>query len=317
MPTSPIGDEEFAAIFEAVGARKTSEQLGIGLRKVFQRRRDVERRLGRPLIATGGINAAYPKAQEHPGRHTLEIENGVILVAGDAHYWPGIVTTAHRALVKACKEMKPRAIIMNGDIFDGASVSRHAPIGWEQRPSVVQELEACRDRLGEIEQAAGKIEKIWPLGNHDARFETRLATVAPEYAKVHGVHLKDHFAFWQSCWSCWINDGHVVVKHRYKGGVHATRNNVLNAGTNIVTNHLHQGKATPISNYKGTFWGVDTGTLCEPPWYQAIDYLEDSPPDWRSSFVVLTFHNGEMLTPEFVYRHSDGYVQFRGKVWNV
>jgi hypothetical protein len=257
------------------------------------------------------------RSSEHPARINLEIEDGCILVAGDAHYWPEIVTTTHKALVRACKEMQPRAIIMNGDIFDGASVSRHQPIGWEKRPSVVLELEACRERLAEIEQAAGKIQKIWPLGNHDARFETRLASVAPEYAKVNGVHLKDHFAFWESCWSCWINDGDVVVKHRLKGGIHATYNNVKTAGTHIVTNHLHQGKATPVTNYKGTFWGIDTGTLCEPPWYQALDYLEDAPVDWRSSFVKLTFRKGRMMQPQFIYLWQPGQVEYQGRVWDV
>lgn len=303
-------------MFSSIGAAETARNLKMEIRDVYRRRKRLERIHG-TAIQNPNPHPSIKSKDDHPARHHLDIENGVILVAGDAHYWPGIVTTAHRAFVKAIKEMKPRAVIMNGDVFDGASVSRHAPIGWETRPSVINELEACRDRLGEIEYAAGKIEKIWPLGNHDARFETRLATVAPEYAKVHGVHLKDHFAFWQSCWSCHINDSHVVVKHRFKGGMHATRNNVMNAGTNIITNHLHQGKATPINNYRGRFWGVDTGTLCEPPWYQAIDYLEDNPVDWNSSFAVLTFHKGQMLTPELVYRHSDGWVDFRGKVASV
>ena len=315
MGASNVSDEEFAQIFESLGSTETAERLGIDKRNVDRRRRRVEQKLGRALVSPNGSSVL--KTEDHPGRLQLDIENGIVLVAGDAHYWPGIVTTSHKALLKACKEFAPVAIIMNGDIFDGASVSRHSPIGWENRPSVIHELEACRDRLAEIEQAAGKARKIWPLGNHDARFETRLATVAPEYAKVHGVHLKDHFAFWESCWGCHINDSHVVVKHRFKGGIHATYNNVKAAGTNIVTNHLHQGKAVPVNTYRERLWGVDTGTLCEPPWYQAIDYLEDNPVDWNSSFAMLTFRKGQMLVPEMIYRHADGEVDFRGRIHSV
>lgn len=32
--------------------------------------------------------------------------------------------------------------------------------------------------------------------------------------------------------------GHTTIKHRWRGGVHATRNNAVNAGVNFVTAHL-------------------------------------------------------------------------------
>lgn len=258
-----------------------------------------------------------------PHRIEFEIENGTVLIGSDAHYWPGIISTAHRAFVKACSEMpNVKAVIMNGDVFDGASVSRHPPIGWESSPSVVEEIEACKDRLGEIEAALskqpGKIQKIWTLGNHDARFETRLATVASEYAKVHGVHLKDHFPTWVTAWSVWINDG-VVIKHRYKGGIHATHNNTIGAGKTIVTGHLHSLKVTPFTDYNGDRWGVDTGTLAQVGGPQFLDYMEDGPANWRSGFAVLTFVDGRLLWPELVHviDEAAGLVSFRGKVWRV
>jgi hypothetical protein len=254
----------------------------------------------------------------HPHRILLDIEDGIVPVGSDAHYWPGIVTTAHRALVKFCREFEAKipAVIMDGDSVDGARISRHPPIGWETRPELVAELEAAQERKREIEGAAPNARRIWPLGNHDARFETRLATVAPEYARINGMHLKDHFPFWESCWSVWINDD-VVVKHRYKGGVHATHNNTLNAGKTMVTGHLHSLKVTPLTDYNGTRWGVDTGTLAEPEGPQFIDYTEDGPKNWRSGFAVLTFHKGRLLWPELVHVIGEGEVEFRGKVHSV
>lgn len=253
---------------------------------------------------------------EHPARLQLDIDAGVVLIASDAHYWPGEPTTMHRAFVRACKEMRPSVVIMNGDVFDGASVSRHPPIGWETMPTVKQELEACQERLGEIEIAAEKARKIWPLGNHDARFETRLAMQASEFKGVDGVHLKDHMPLWEACWSVFINDC-TVVKHRFKGGIHATHNNALWSGRTMVTGHLHSAKVTPLTDYNGTRWGVDSGTLCEAPWPQAIDYLEDNPVNWRSAFVVLTFHKGRLLQPELCLQHAPGQVEWRGRVWDV
>ena len=254
--------------------------------------------------------------EEHAARLDLDIENGAVLIASDAHYWPGVVTTMHRAFVRACREMQPRVVIMNGDVFDGASVSRHSPIMWETRPTVQQEIEACQERLGEIEQAAGKAQKIWTFGNHDARFESRLALQVPEYANVEGMHLKDRFPLWQPCWSAFVNDN-TVVKHRFKGGIHATHNNTLWAGRTIVTGHLHSAKVTPFTDYSGTRWGVDSGTLCEAPWAQAIDYLEDNPVNWRSAFVVLTFHKGRLLQPQLALQHGPGQVDYQGRVYDV
>ena len=187
-------------------------------------------------------------------------------------------------------------MVSNGDAFDGASISRHAPLGWEKRPTVIQELETCKERHGEVEAAAGKARKIWNLGNHDSRFEARLAAVAPEYANVHGMHLADHFPVWEKAWACWVND-EVVIKHRWKGGLHAVHNNTVNAGKTVVTGHLHSLKVTPYSDYNGTRFGVDTGTMadCFGPQFE---YIEDNPRNWRSGFAVLTFHRGRLLWPE-------------------
>ena len=312
-PLSPDVLRETAATYLSCGSQvEAARVLNISRATLQHRLNEAYRR-----------NIVESAPPETPHRIYMDIDDGVALVGSDAHYWPGIVSTAHRAFVKACSDIpNVRLVCMNGDVFDGASVSRHAPIGWESRPSVVQELEACQERLGEVEAAIskqpGKVRKAWNLGNHDARFETRLATVAPEYAKVHGVHLKDHFPNWETAWSTWINDD-VVIKHRYKGGIHATHNNTVNAGKSIVTGHLHSLKVTPFSDYNGPRWGVDTGTLAQVGGPQFIDYLEDGPTNWRAGFSVLTFHKGRLLWPEVVHVIDEeaGLVSFHGMVWHV
>ena len=257
-----------------------------------------------------------PAPREHPERVVWDIQSGVVIVFSDAHYWPGKASTAHRALVKFCKEIKPFGIVANGDVFDGASVSRHAPIQWEGRPTVKQEIEIVQERLGEILKAAPKAKRAWSLGNHDARFESRLATVAPEYANVHGMHLKDHMPEFDPCWSVWINDN-VVVKHRHKNGIHSAHNSTMWAGRTMVCGHLHSMKVTPLTDYNGTRFGVDTGTLADPFGRQFTDYMEDNPRNWRSGFAVLTFHCGRLLWPELVHVLEEGIVEFRGRVYNV
>ena len=321
-----VSDTEFVRMFEALGPNALARELGYTtVRPVFSRRERLEQKLRRKIVAPRDTKSLLRDSGiENPARLHLNITDGVVIVGSDSHYWPGEVSTAHRAFLHFCKEMKQelRAVIKNGDELDGATISRHAPIGWEKRPSLIEEIDAVKERLGEVEKIiGGACPLYWPLGNHDARFSTRLAHVAPEYARVHGVQLKDHFPFWKPCWSLFINDD-VVVKHRIRGGMHATRNNALNSGRTVITGHLHSLKVTPLTDYNGTRWGVDCGTMMEPgigePWgQQAVNYLEDNPVDWRSGFVVLTWHKGKLLWPEVVHVVESGKVSFCGKVYQV
>lgn len=303
-----VPDAEFVELFRNHGAHETARRIGTKVRNVYRRRKGLERRCG---IAIAAPDNRTVRPKEYPQRAVLTVPNGIVIVASDAHYWPGPPSLMHRALLRACKEYKPKAVILNGDVIDAPSVSKHAPIGWETRPKLADEIEAARKRLWEIEQAAGRAERIWTLGNHDARFETRLATVAPEYAKIHGVHLQDHFTLWRPAWSAWINDS-VVIKHRFKSGIHAPHNNTMWGGKTMITGHLHSAKVIPFTDYNGTRYGVDAGCIAETDHKAFVDYSEDNPKNWRSAFCILTFRDGRLLMPELALKWDDNRVQFRG-----
>lgn len=316
MSAPSCSDKDFIALWRTYcSPQRVADHLQISLRNTLARRRRIEERHNVILLSSNNKTRHF-ELEDHPAIVNLNIDDGVVLVASDCHYWPGIITTAHQAFVQFCRELNPKAVIMNGDVLDGALISRHPPIGWEKRPNLIQELECCQSRLSEIENAAPNAEKIWTLGNHDARFETRLASVAPEFAEVHGVHLKDHFPNWLPAWSCWVN-GDVVVKHRFKGGLHATHNNTVSAGKTMVTGHLHSLKVTPYSDYNGTRWGVDTGTMAPAYGPQTSDYCETNPVNWRQGFVVLTFHNGRLLWPELVHVCGPDEFEFRGRLHRI
>jgi hypothetical protein len=312
MPKPSVSDEVIVESITQLGMQGTATKFGIDLRNLHYRRRSLEARLN---IKITPRSAVQDYSVKHPERLTFHVDDGWVLVGSDAHYWPNVVSTAHRGFVRACKELKPKLVIMNGDVFDGASVSRHSPIQWESRPSVQQEIEACTERLDEIRNAAKNAQFVWTLGNHDARFESRLAQAAPEYAKVHGVHLKDHFPEWLPCWSIWLND-EVVVKHRFKNGIHATHLGPLWAGKSMVTGHLHSLKVTPLTDYNGTRWGVDTGTLADAFGPQ-FEYTEDNPRNHRSGFAAFRFINGEMLQPQLALVVGEGRIDFMGKFYDV
>ena len=309
-------DEDFVRLIKEHGPAETARRLKVSVRSVYIRRGKMENRLGRAIA--GKENRSGRVEIDHPQRAKLDIQNGTVLIGSDAHYWPGEPSTAHRAFVLMCKRLKPAAVILNGDVLDASTISKHMPIGWEKRPKLVDEIETAKERLKEIYRAVPfKTRKIWTLGNHDARFETRLAHVAQEYALIHGVHLSDHFPDWQPAWSCWINDD-VVVKHRFKNGIHATHNATMWAGKTIVTGHLHSLKVTPFSDYdKRPRWGVDSGCLADPNGPQFVDYSEDNPKNHRSGFIVLTFRDGALLWPEIAHVFDKNHIEWRGDVIKV
>ncbi len=315
-PRAKVDDGAFVQLVEQMGITGAARRVGINLRTARRRVRSIEAAHSIVVPLPGQISAAIGNVERHPARKEFTIKDGVAIVGSDLHIWPGPTPTMHRAFVKFCRDLRPKLVVLNGDVVDMAAVSRHPPIGWEKRPTVQQEIEAAQGRLHEIEKAAGRCPRVWTLGNHDGRFETRLAQVAPEYARINGVHLKDHFPHWDNAWSCWIN-GNVVIKHRYKGGIHAPWNNTISAGTSMVTGHLHSAKVTPFTDYLGTRYGVDGGCMADTDHGAFVDYTEDNPKNWRSAFCVLTFIGGKLMFPELVVKWDEKHVQFRGELIKV
>lgn len=317
MAVQTVTDEQLIAAYRAENGSTSRIATAVGMSARATRSRLAKLKF--PPLPPGARVAPSmsPGAYFRPhGRVDMRIEDGIVLVGSDAHYFPNTISTAHRAFVKLCRELKPTLVVLNGDIFDGASISRYPRIGWDDKPTVAAEMRAVTDRLDEIEKACKGARRIWTLGNHDARFETFLAANAAAYEGVQGFRLKDHFAAWQPAWGVWVNDS-CAIKHRIRGGIHATRNNTLAAGISTVTGHLHSLKVTPLSDYNGTRWGVDTGAMADPYGEQFADYTELNPVDWRSGFAVLTYWKGQLLWPELVFVRGETEIEFRGKVIEV
>lgn len=309
---SQYTDDEFIKCWNDLkSAQKVSKKLGVSLRSVYSRRRNMELKY-RMRLESDADNGKDFYVRDHMSRMDVDIQNGVIFVASDAHYWPDEISEAHKAFVKLIKKHKPDVIVMNGDAFDGATISRFGKIGFPTHalPTVKQELEAVSDRLGEIEKVAGNAKLIFTMGNHDMRFENRLANTVPEFEGVAGFSLKEHFPRWLFCMSMFVNKN-VMVKHRYHNGLHATYNNPVKSGVSMVTGHLHRLQATIVSDYNGTRWGVDTGTLSDTEG-DHMSYGEDNPKNHCSGFAVLTIRDGRLIQPEFC-AVLDGIPYFRGE----
>jgi len=309
-------DEEFIRVWQDLKSpSKVSEFFDMNLRGVHKRRKSLEERYKISLDADHPH--AKPTRLVTPGnmRRELNIDKGMIVVFSDAHFWPDEPTPAYRALLKFLEIHKQeiKCVVNNGDAFDGASISRFPSINFNKLPTVKEELQACQTSLTEIENRVLKqTPLIWPMGNHDARYEQLIVNKAPELQGLQGTQLRDYFPLWQPCYSFWVNDD-TVIKHRYKGGAMAGRNNTLHGGINFVTGHTHVGAVNLLTDYNGTRYGVQTGTLANPVGRQ-FEYAEDNPKDWMAGFAVLSFHEGKLLIPELVRVWDEDHFEFRGKV---
>lgn len=317
MPAPPLPREEVERRIKAVeehgNFRRAAVALGINRTAFVESISLGVTRFG--LAPPKMPEKVIPELETHEGRLDLQVDNGVVLVGSDAHIWPGDPTPAMQAFAWAIDHFRPKlkAVILNGDVLDGATISKHARIGWTKRPTLLEELRAVHGQLTALSAlCSAPVRRFWTLGNHDARYENAIANGLPEFQEVQGTRLKDHFPDWEPCWSVWINDS-VVIKHRFRGGMHATLNNTLYAGKSMVTGHLHSLRITPFSDYNGTRWGVDTGTLSSPYTEPFIHYTEGSPVNWRAGFAVLSFLGGRLLWPELVSIDGRDAV-FRGEV---
>lgn len=315
--TQKVTEAEFLNAWRDTGgsAVAVAGVLGLSERAVHGRRRRIESLKGIPLLSTSN-KSPDKHLSPPPGRFSTSIENGTVLVGSDVHIWPGHLSTAQRGFIHLAQTLKPSIICINGDLFDGARISRFPAGSWDQehRPSVKAELEACQAFTKALEAIPGAL-KVWTIGNHDLRFEARLASLTPEYEGVPGFALKDHWPEWKMCVSLWLNNS-CVIKHRWKGGLHAPHRNTVESGVSFVTGHLHSAKVMPWTDYNGDRYGVDCGTLAEV-FSRQFDYVEDNPRNWRSAFAVLTFKDGKLLMPELAMAWDAERIQFRGDLISV
>ena len=307
-----ISDEDFIRMWNTLGgAAAVAKELGVGQRGVLARRRAVENRHGIILSAEVKREIKEQKFIE------MDLKDAIIAVSSDLHCWPGEMTTGQKAFLATIKHMKPQVVVLNGDVFDGAKVSRFGSSEWNKLPSVAEELKACVEYLWKIRKVAPQGTRfIWVQGNHDQRFVRKIIDGASEFEGVPGFDIRDHFPDWEMCYRFTVNpgkDGMTDFVHNWAGGIHAAYNNVLRAGCNYVTGHTHRLMDRPWADRTGRRYGVETGTLTEIDGPQAY-YVGGRPVDWGAGFPVLTFKDGRLLRPEYVDVIGKDKISFRSQV---
>jgi Calcineurin-like phosphoesterase len=256
-------------------------------------------------INVAKIDAVNNAVWAIPKVYCPEITIKKVLIGGDAHFWPGEPPIMWKAFCKVAKQVKPDVIVLNGDMLDGARVSRHGKYLGSRAPTVSQELETVTKFLRMLPPAK---EQIWTMGNHELRFDNYLANNAGELEEYAGS-VKDRFPHWKFCWATNIND--VEIRHRFRGGIHTGWNNALHSGISIVTNHTHQLQITAVRNRNGSHYGVETGMLGDPH-SPAFEYTEGTPSRTCPGFALLSFDDDGYLFPPELAEMIRGRPVFRG-----
>lgn len=331
--TRRVTDTEFETAWKICSGspRAVATYLQLSERNVYNRRRSlsVQGKSDLQTIPSFAGSKGYNGKEDHnwqvestPYRQRVDytVRGGYAFFFGDCHWWPGEPSLANKALLILLKKLKPIFVAANGDVFDGASISRHEPLGWVTLPTVSEELGIVKQRLGEIRRAAPNAQLYLSPGNHCTRFDRRLATETAEFKDVVGFKIEDHLKDWPMAYVAVLNKDTqipVLVMHNFRGGVHAPWNNAVNAGSTIITGHLHSQNRTAHTTYFKTCYGVDHGLLADPD-HAAFSYTMGRPKNWRSGFCVMKFDkDGRHLPPELCEIQAyDGYKRaiWRGEV---
>jgi hypothetical protein len=317
-----VARQRFKEAYQATGGNmiETSKLLGVDVRACHRMRRSIEKEEGIILYSSSKSSPTYePLHAEFPEWQSLEIENGLVVVFGDAHLIPGIKSTAHRALLKLIHELQPLACIDLGDLIDFSILGRFHRLGWDGRQRVKDEIGWAGECLDEIKKAGSrKMICKRTRGNHDQRFAGFISNRVPELEGISGTTLEDHLPGWPTSWSLNVNDNELCITHRWKSGLHGPFNNALWSGISYVTGHQHKQQIYPLTDLRGDRWGVDCGTLATI-WGPLFRWAEGKPRNWRSGFCVLRFVNSRLRIPELVrvVDEKQGLVEWRGNDLNV
>ena len=323
MPKQIISDDVFIKTWNTLNSpSKVSEVLGLNLRTVNTQRRNIEKRyniiLGTNPYKADTESNIDPKSAKIVTNNRedvikLDVQDGIVVIGSDCHYTPNHIPTAHKAMCNVIVDLgtKVRAIILNGDVLDGGTISRHPETRFGTKPTLFQELEAVQERLGDFEKIARGARLLRTIGNHDLRMSAKLVQNSPQYEGVCRT-LVDYIPLWKEALRIEINLDTIVI-HDWHFGVHSGWNDVLKSGGfNVITGHTHELSVKGHRGFGGTKYGIKTGMIADE-FQSEFDYRMGKPGfNWQSGFVVLTFKDGILLYPEICAVRDDGCAYFRG-----
>jgi predicted phosphodiesterase len=219
------------------------------------------------------------------------ISQSKVLILSDLHF-PYQDNQAIKAAINYGKEQKVNCILINGDLIDFATISRHEK-DWRHR-NVAFEFEAVREFLFELRRHFPKAKIVFKEGNHCERWEKWLFLKAPEIfddpefklaarlrlGELHIDIVQDKLP---------VKIGKLTVLHGHElqggGGVNPARATFLKTIDNVLIGHCHRSSQHTEPTLSGNvIVTTSQGCLCGMypmfarvnKWNQGFSYVEHS-----------------------------------------
>ncbi len=225
---------------------------------------------------------------------------------GDIHL-PHADPVAVNMAVAFIKTQRPGTIHLLGDVGDYFSISRYDKDPM-RRLNLQEELDAIRDWLAELREAAPRAKIIYSEGNHEFRLRRYLRSEAKALAGLRALSLeklldfdKLHIRFQSQdrpyrIGSLLFTHGQLVAK--WSG--QTARQHYEKFGCCVIHGHTHRLGAFYHRNIESTFGCWENGCLCS----LNPDYT--TAPDWQHGFSVVwmnqdRFHVEQVALIDGVY----------------
>jgi predicted phosphodiesterase len=226
-----------------------------------------------------------------------EITSKRTLIISDLHF-PYQHNKSIELALDFGKEKNVDCILINGDLLDFATISRHEK-DFRAR-SIVEEFESVRSFLNSLRKQFPKTKIIFKEGNHDERWEKWLYLKAPEIFDDIEFRLENRLKLGQLKIDI-VKDkrpvkiGKLTVLHGHElaggsGGVNPARATFLKTLDSVIVGHYHKTSSHTETTMNGDVISVESqGCLCGMnPLYMPIN-------KWNLgfSYVELDLKTGE------------------------
>jgi predicted phosphodiesterase len=223
--------------------------------------------------------------------HIIKENYKKVGILSDIHV-PFHSTVAVVTAIKHLREVKIDCLILNGDIMDFYSISRHEK--EKDLRDFAREIEMGRNFLQKIRDLFPRIPIYYKMGNHENRWQKYLNEQAEEFAQLHEMQFEQFFRLdklgmiyipdWQG-----IELADLLILHGHEimaGGMNPSQSTFNKTFCNTIIGHVHRTTSTIKKNgFKQFYHTYSTGCLTQlsPKYYPfaqhnngfAVVYIQD------------------------------------------
>lgn len=242
---------------------------------------------------------------------------------------------ALRVFLDFAKWTQPDVVVLNGDVVDFASISRHRKLPGHFHWNLQDEIDWARRFFGDVRAACPDSTILFVIGNHEYRLVNYLADTAPELASLRTLSFSALFGLEEHriglvCRSNFLapysaqkrkelsENWHVigdayVVTHGTKFGKVASADQLARFQKSGTSGHTHRPQI-----FTGNSLGTGALSWMSTPMMASHavgrDYVAE-PSAWMMGFGRASIHRGQ-VSQQLVIVH-ERWAEFAGRTWEA